>query len=375
MPSVNLLIKPASSLCNMRCRYCFYADEAAHRALPSMGRMQPDTARLLIQRALEAAGETGSVSFSFQGGEPTLAGLPFFEQFTETVRTLNSANRPIHYGIQTNGLAVDAAWAKFLAEHHFLVGISLDGDKALHDSNRVDAAGRGTWARVCQSLTLLQKAGADCNLLCVVTRRCARGAVRTYHALQKTGVRYLQFIPCLDPLGEARGQRPWSLTPQDYGSFLCTLFDEWYRDWRAGNYTSVRLFDDYVHRMMGLPAGTCSTTGSCGGYLAAEADGGIYPCDFYVLDAFRLGSIREASLPDLQQSACLRRFLDEGQQPPAECAACGWKSLCQGGCQRDRFWDGAARHNYYCPSFRRFFAHAAVRLQEIAAAELRAAQR
>lgn len=370
---INLLIKPASSLCNMRCRYCFYEDEAANRAEASLGRMSRETAALLIRQALDAAGWNGSVSFAFQGGEPTLAGLAFYRDFVAEAERQNTQHLPVTWSIQTNALALDAEWAAFLAEKHFLTGISLDGDKDLHDSLRVDAAGKGTWNRVQKNLRLLQKAGADCNLLCVVTRSCARSAVRIYHALQKTGVWYLQFIPCLDPLGEPRGQRPWSLTPQDYGAFLCSLFDEWYRDWASGHYTSVRLFDDYVHLAMGLPAGTCATSGSCGAYAVVETDGSVYPCDFFALDAWKLGNIHETPLPQLMDSRREKQFLEEGLQHPDTCAACRWQALCFGGCKRDWTQDAAGvRQNYYCPAFQMFFAHAEPRLRQIAAAERQA---
>lgn len=231
-----------------------------------MGVMSETTAELLVSRALEAAGAQGGIGFTFQGGEPTMAGKDYFRGFVEIVKRLNKNNVPVNYGIQTNGLAIYTEWAAFLAENHFLVGISVDGDKTLHDEFRVDTAGKGTWTRIQKNIRLLQQMGVECNLLCVVTRRCAKSAVRTYHAMQKTGVHYLQFIPCLDPLGEERGQRSWSLTPKDYGKFLCALFDEWYHDWKNGCYTSVRLFDDYVHLAMGQLAGTCATSGRWGGF-------------------------------------------------------------------------------------------------------------
>ena len=376
MPYINLLIKPASSLCNMRCRYCFYADEAANRELPSMGVMTAATAETMIARALEAAGFDGGVGFTFQGGEPTMAGLAYFRDFVACVERLNRQHIPVSYGIQTNGLAIDAEWAEFLAKHGFLVGVSVDGDKAVHDEFRVDAAGKGTWARVQKNLALLQKAGADCNLLCVVTRRCAKSAVRCYHAMQKTGVQFLQFIPCLDPLGEARGGQPWSLTAQDYGAFLCALFDEWYRDWKTGHYTSVRLFDDYVHLAMGLPSGTCATSGSCGNYFVVEGDGGIYPCDFYVLDEWKLGNVADTSFTALRDAPLTRQFLQDGLHHPQPCKACEWRALCNGGCKRDWVTDeNGARQNYFCAAFRQFFAHAAPRLREIAEAEKRARRR
>lgn len=374
MQHVSLLIKPASSLCNMRCRYCFYEDEAAHRDRASMGVMSADTAETLVRQALDAA--RGGVSFAFQGGEPTLAGLPFFEAFVAAVARHNRAGLPVSYAIQTNALALDARWAAFFARHRFLVGVSLDGDKALHDALRPDAAGKGTWTRVQKNLALLRQAGVACNLLCVVTRRCAKSAVRVYHALQKTGVGYLQFIPCLDPLGEPRGQRPWSLTPGDYGNFLCALFDEWYRDWAAGRYTSVRLFDDYVHLAMGLPAATCATSGRCGAYFVVEADGSVYPCDFYALDRWKLGDLHRTPLAELGAGETARRFLQESLRRPAPCGDCPWQRLCGGGCRRDWLTDAAGQtQNYYCPAFRQFFAHAAPRLREIAAAETAARRR
>lgn len=376
MPNVSLLVKPASSLCNMRCRYCFYEDEAANRSQASMGLMTRDTVGRMVQQALEAAGPSGRLTIAFQGGEPTVAGLGFFRDFVEDLARYNTARIPVSYALQTNGLALDEDWAAFLARHRFLVGVSVDGDKALHDEFRVDAAGKGTWNRVQKNLAMLQRAGVACNLLCVVTRRCAKSAVRVYHALQKTGVRYLQFIPCLDPLGEPRGQRPWSLTPQDYGQFLCALFDEWYRDWETGHYTSVRLFEDYVHMAMGLPPSTCASGGQCGAYYVVEADGSVYPCDFYVLDEWKLGSLWETPLAELGRGPRAEAFLREGLDRPAACADCRWQSLCRGGCKRDWTTDAAGeRQNYYCPAFRQFFAKAEDRLRRIAAAEAAARRR
>lgn len=373
MQFVNFLIKPASSLCNMRCRYCFYEDEAANRTQASMGIMTRETADLLIGEALDAVDFNGRLSFAFQGGEPTVAGLDFFRHFVEEVTLRNTRHIPVNYSIQTNGLALDEEWAEFLAKNRFLVGISMDGDKALHDEFRIDAAGKGTWTRVRQNVTMLQRAGVDLNLLCVVTKRCAKSAVRVYHALQKTGVNFLQFIPCLDPLEMPRGSMPYSLLPEDYGTFLCALFDEWYRDWSSGHYTSVRLFDDYVHLAMGLPAGTCATSGSCGAYFVVEADGSVYPCDFYVLDEWKLGHLGDQPLPALAQSDRAVRFLQDGLNHPTACASCQWRQLCFGGCKRDWCDDPAGgKRNYYCSSFQRFFAHAAPRLYQVAQAELRA---
>lgn len=220
-----------------------------------------------------------------------------------------------------------------------------------------------------KALALLQKKRVDTNILCVVTRSCAKSPVKVYHALQKLGGQYLQFIPCLDPLGAERGSMTYSLTPELYAGFLCGLFDEWYLDWKNGHYTSIRLFDDYVHLAMGMPAGTCASSGSCGAYLVVEGDGTLYPCDFYCLDEWKLGKIGEQPLAQFLQGEKERAFLAQGEHHPAECADCVCHSLCFGGCKRDWYTDDTGNHNYFCPAFRKFFSHAGSRLAEIARLE------
>ena len=261
MKSVNLLIKPASSLCNLRCRYCFYEDEARNRTQRSMGVMSQALAQQLICQAFDAVDAGGAVNFTFQGGEPTVAGLPFFRDFAQTVRTHCPAGVSVHYAIQTNGTLLDEQWAAFLKQEHFLVGLSLDGMRRVHDSLRLDAAGSGTWQRVLAAKSLLEKYGVDYNALCVVTADCARRGEQVYKNLKNLGFRYIQFIACMDPIGRPRGQEPWSLTPEEYGVFLCRIFDLWYQDWKKRDYHSIRLFDDYIHILLGDGASTCATCG------------------------------------------------------------------------------------------------------------------
>lgn len=365
------LIKPASDLCNMRCRYCFYHDVAQNRTVQHMGRMTEAVADALIAGAFDGAARDSTISFAFQGGEPTVRGLPYFRHFVEEVRRVNTRRLPVHFAIQTNGLALDEDWCRFLAENRFLVGVSIDGDKALHDAHRVDAQGDGTWNRVTANLRLLQKAGAEVNALCVVTRQCARSPQKVYHALQKLGLRYHQYIACLDPLEAQRGSLPFSLTPDAYGKFLCGLFDAWYRDWKAGTYTSIRYFEDLVHLLLGEPASACATCGNCGAYCVAEGDGSVYPCDFFVLDQFRMGKLGEQTLAELAQSELAGAFCARGRGFPAQCAGCQWLPLCGGGCQRD--WIGLDR-NYQCEALRTFFAYAYPRLSRIAALERQASR-
>lgn len=372
MSNRNFLIKPASSLCNMRCRYCFYEDESENRAVKSMGIMDDQTMVSLISRAFEGTTRQDQVSFAFQGGEPTVAGKDYFRRFAAEVKRQNTSRAQVTFSLQTNGLALDEEWASIFKKYHFLVGVSIDGDKALHDSNRIDAACNGTWGRVVTNLNLLLQFGVEVNLLCVVTKQCAKCAQKVYHALKKLGVGYLQFIACLDPMEVPRGSMPWSLLPQDYGMFLCRLFDAWYLDWKNGQYTSVRLFDDFVHLAMGMPAGTCATSGSCGAYYVVEADGSVYPCDFYVLDNWKMGSIQEMTLGGLAETENATHFLKEGLHKPEKCATCPWLPLCNGGCKRDWTEVDGVLQNYYCTSFQMLFTYAGSRIREIAQAEFSA---
>ena len=372
MKSISLLIKPASSLCNMRCKYCFYADVAQLRSVKSYGLMSLETAEQIIRSAFACAERGGSIMFAFQGGEPTLAGLPFFRAFLELERCYKKHGISVSHSIQTNGYLLDDAWARFFADNGFLVGLSVDGSREIHDKYRLDSSGEGTWQTATHALQALQRQKADYNLLCVVTRDCARRAQMVYRSLQKLGGVYLQFIPCLDGLEAERGGASYSLTPELYGKFLCSLFDAWYLDWKNGTYTSIRLFDDYVHLMMGEPSGSCATSGQCGSYLVVEADGSLYPCDFYVLDEWRLGTVSNCSLEEASRSEQALGFMAEGRRRPSACSTCRWLEICLGGCKRDWLPQNGQQQNYFCAAFQRFFTYAYPRLQEIAAAELRA---
>ena len=372
MKNVNLLIKPASSLCNLRCEYCFYEDEAQNRTQRSMGVMKEELADELIRQVFEAVDPDGAVSFAFQGGEPTVAGLPYFRHFAEKVKQHRPPRVRVSFAIQTNGTLLNEDWAQFLKAEGFLVGLSVDGFREAHEAHRVDAEGNGTWKRVLTAKALLDQYAVDYNALCVVTGHCARHPEKAYGSLKNLGFRYIQFIACLDPIGHDRGQEPWSLTPERYGRFLCRVFDLWYRDWVQGNYRSIRLFEDYVHVLLGDGASTCATCGKCGAYLVLEGDGSAYPCDFFVLDHWKIGSIGEMTIADMAASEKTAAFLHWGSVKPVECAACPYGVICNGGCKNDWYTDETGSHNYFCASFRELLDHALPRLQQIARAELAA---
>ena len=333
-----------------------------------MGVMSEDTVRVMLENAFRAADPGGTVSFMFQGGEPTVAGLPFFQRFAAEAEALCPPGVRCAYSIQTNGTLLDEAWAAFLGERRFLVGLSVDGYKDLHNLYRVDVGGEGSWNRVVRALRLLNKHHVMTNALCVVTAQCARHPDRVYGELKKLGFDYMQFIPCLDPLDRERGGMPFSLTPERYGQFLCRLFDLWYQDWREGRCCSVRLFDDYLHMVLGEQAGTCATCGRCGSYFVVEGDGSVYPCDFFVLDQWRLGKLGEDTLEEMAAGERLRAFFKWGEEKPPECGACRWRRLCNGGCKND-WLSGPVPHNYFCSALRQFFAHAESRLLYVAQTE------
>lgn len=370
MKIVSLLIKPVSGACNLRCKYCFYHELETRGGVPG-GRMAESTLENLVRGALEAA--ENAVCFAFQGGEPMLAGLEFFEKFAELEQKYRRPEIFARRTIQTNGTLITPEWAAFFKKHDFLVGVSVDGTRALHDLSRVDGAGAGSFDDVRRGVQHLQKAGVEANALCVVTGALARHGQQAYEGLKKLGFSYLQFIPCLDALGSARGENPWSLTPKRYAGFLKTVFDLWYRDYASGHYVSVRQFDDYVHLLAGRRASACAATGQCGQYFVVEADGSCYPCDFFVLPETKTGNVNESTLPAIAAGAQQKKFEDSGAARPRECAACEFSVPCgAGGCRRDFVTEenGSVR-NYFCPAYREFFAYAMERLEQIAAMERR----
>lgn len=363
MPPVNLLIKPASSLCNMRCKYCFYADVSRNRDTMSYGIMEEDTLEFLVKQAFDYA--TGYAGFAFQGGEPTLAGLPFYRKLIALQQKYNSRNLPVYNSIQTNGYALNEEWAAFFAEHHFLVGLSMDGTRDVHDALRVDANGEGTYDIVAKSAALLERFGVSFNILCVVNNYVARHPQKVYNNLKQ--YKFLQFIPCLDDFdGE---KRPFSLTPQRYGSFLKATFDLYYQDFMAGNYVSIRNFDNYVRMLQGYLPESCAMNGVCTCYFVIEGDGSVFPCDFYVLDQWKLGNIRDESLSDLLKSGTARDFVSASRHRADACTVCPYFRLCRGGCRRERepFVEEKPGLNRFCESYKSFFAYSTHRMQQMAA--------
>lgn len=326
-----LLVKPVSSACDMRCGYCFYRDVAARRR-EAAGAMDGDLVDLMVERAFELD-RTGSVTFAFQGGEPTLAGLAFFERFMRSVRR-RGRGRETHLALQTNGLAIDDAWVSFLGGNGFLVGVSIDGPRALHDRFRPDAHGAGTHSRALAAWRALSAQGVDANVLTVLTDELARHPQQVWRFLDREGVDFVQFIPCLGPLGGGGGGA--ELTPGGFSSFYRVIARLWLEGLAQGRHRSVALLDNLVLLLGGAAPQQCGMLGSCAPQLVIESDGSVYPCDFYALDSRRCGDIRTDSLADILASAGMRAFLAEAPPRPGLCAACPYLAICGGGCRRQR---------------------------------------
>lgn len=341
------MIKPASSLCNLSCEYCFYRDVSEHREHLGFGVMKKGTARVLIEKALRYA-NGNSVAFAFQGGEPTLAGLEYFRFFVKTVNELNLKKSTVFYSMQTNGTVIDEKWAEFLKENKFLVGLSLDGDFEANKF-RKKPGGENSFYTIIDTARLLEKHGVDFNILTVLTGYCAENIERIYiyFRFQKFG--YLQFIPCLRPFGSAEKSELY-MTSDQYAEFLIKLFNLYVKDYVKHQYVSIRQFDNWVRLYLGQPTEQCGIMGHCSHQFVSEANGNIYPCDFYCTDEYLLGNILESDFLQMERSKTAVDFIKESLVIPQRCKECNLYPICRsGGCKRTQLSED------YCNAYKKFF--------------------
>lgn len=367
MPAASILIKPASANCNMDCKYCFYKCLSSHREEYSKGFMTEETLETLVREAIAYA--DGSLTFAFQGGEPTLAGLDFFQKAVELQQKYNNKKLQIENTIQTNGLLIDEKWARFLGEHRFLVGLSLDGPKKMHDRYRKDAGGQDTFARIMHSVQLLEQYHVDYNVVTVVTNDTAKQASFLYKFWKRNHYPFVQFIPCMDEIKRQDGTQErsiYAVEPEQYGKFLCELFDLWYADFATGEAMDIRMFSNLAQMAAGYPAEECGMNGCCNCYFVVEGDGSVYPCDFYCMDAWKLGTVNDGFV-QMKTSEKAKAFVEASRPVCAACQECLHFSLCRGGCRRWRepFVDGKPGLNQLCSAYRMFFAHAAERMERL----------
>ena len=358
---LTILMKPASSACNMRCSYCFYNDVSRNRHTRDYGMMSRDTAEAIILRAMEeakrrAAPDDGCViSICFQGGEPTLWGLDNYRFFVDLASGQDTRGYFFKYTLQTNGILLDADWIEFLCENDFLVGLSVDGYKHINDINRLDIMGDSTYSKVLKAASLLGRRGVHFNILSVVTDKTARYADKLLKFFLSQNLRDLQFIPCVDGFGSESSH----LSAAQCGVFLKASFDIWYQHQKAGEHLYIRFFNNILNMFQGRQPEQCSMGGHCAIQLTVEADGSVYPCDFYVLDEWRLGNVHNDRFFDMLSSETAKRFISESAAVNEECAKCRWLALCRGGCKRDKepIINGRLSSNRFCSAYKDFFCY------------------
>lgn len=359
-PLNSVLIKPAGPDCNLACEYCFYLGKA--QLFPEMPhhRMPEDVLEALVRQMLEQG--SPSISFAWQGGEPTLMGLPFYEKAVEYQKRFGNG-RIVGNSLQTNGLLIDADWADFLRENNFLVGLSIDGPQHVHDHYRKNLAGDGSWERVSRAAGLLFEKGAEVNALATVTDYSAGFSDEIYDYLRSLGFAFMQFIPILERAENGEDVAQFSASADAYGHFLCRLFDRWMADFQDGEpTTSIRYFDSLFYRYVGLQPPDCSLMEACGPYVVVEHNGDVYSCDFFVEPRWKLGNVLIDRLTDLLNSPTQQRFGERKAAWPDQCEICKWLPYCYGGCPKDRI-NGM---NHFCESAQMFLEHADSRMQALA---------
>lgn len=365
MPNITVMIKPASGLCNIRCDYCFYSDEIQNRESPCLEIMDYEVIERVLQKTLSFA--TGHCNYLFQGGEPTLAGISFFEKWLEYEKRYNVNNVEISHSIQTNGYLLNKEWCDFLSKNRFLIGLSIDGIKSTHDLYRKDYSGQGTFENVINSANLLKDANIEFNILTVVNSKTAPEIQKIYEFYKKQGFIWQQYIACLDPIGVDQGKKEYSLKPKVYGQFLIELFKMWEKDFYQGTQPYIRQFENYIGILMGAPIESCEQRGSCSFQTIVEADGSVYPCDFYAMDSYKLGNFLVDTFDNINHQRRIIRFVEQSYNHAESCKNCAYFGICRGGCRRHReqFCEEEGI-NYFCEAYKMFFDECLSDIKKIA---------
>ncbi|HEY4537439.1 MAG TPA: SPASM domain-containing protein [Erysipelothrix sp.] len=334
MRETTIMMKPASSTCNCVCTYCFYDDVSACRSVKSFGVMEASTSEKIIVEALNNQ-QVDKVNFVFQGGEPLVAGFNYFKHFVDTVKK-EQQGKQVSFAIQTNGTLLNKQFCELFKANNFLVGISIDGYKENHDRHRF-LSRNGSFASVYAGYNLLKEYEIAHNVLTVLTKNLAANPQALYSFYKEEGIKHVQIIECLPDFNQSVEESPFACTPALYDSFYTQLFHLWLDDLRQGIYMSINLFDDCIRLIHNTLPITCGRFGLCSPQTIVEADGSIYPCDFYVLDEFQQGNINTESLEAIVNPQDYEAFIkDRGaiQKPCADCKF--YNKICHGGCKRMR---------------------------------------
>ena len=351
----SLLIKPASAVCNLDCAYCFYLDREAdpYQSLPGR-RMTAETLERLVETYLFYSYPSGV--FAFQGGEPTLAGLGFFEKAVEYQKRYGRTGQMVSNSIQTNGILIDENWCGLFKQYKWLIGISLDGPEPMHDLYRFNKQGKGTWKKVVHGIETLQKHSVEFNVLCVLSQANVERPKEVYKFFRSLGVDCIQYIPLSEFDGLGRPM-PFTITPEQYGRFLSETFDLW---WPERRKVRLRYFDNIAEALAGQKPTTCTMHETCDSYVVVEYNGDVYPCDFFVESGWKLGNIEFDSWSEIARRQKRYNFAAKKTIAHPECQVCQYQSICHGGCPKHRH-DPSRRFedlDYFCPAYKTIFAKA-----------------
>lgn len=368
-----VMTKPAGSLCNLACRYCYYTEKSKLYANNPRHVMSDELLERFTRQYIEMQ-TTPSVLFTWHGGETMMRPISFYKKALELQKKY-AGGRIIDNAIQTNGTLITDEWAQFFKDHNFLVGVSIDGPQEFHDEYRKSRTGRPSWYQVMQGIKILNRHNVEWNAMAVINDYNGNYPLEFYHFFKEIGCRYIQFTPVVErtyqhpdgrmlasPIegGSAR-ITDFSVAPEQWGDFLCTLFDEWIRN-DVGEYF-IQMFDSTLAGWMGLPPSVCSLAETCGHAGIMEFNGDVYTCDHFVFPEFKLGNIYERSLLEIMNSREQIQFGQNKQQLLTQhCRECEYLFACHGECPRNRFVqspEGEAGHNYLCKGYRKFFEHAA----------------
>lgn len=367
------MAKPSGSVCNIDCDYCFYLEKKHLYPENNPNWKMPDpTLELFIEQYINA--QSGpDVHFAWQGGEPTLLGVEFFERVVSLCKKYGEQKR-ISHAFQTNGILLNTKWCEFLKQNEFLVGVSIDGPQDLHDYYRKTRSGKGTHAQVVAGIDLLKAHNIPFNTLTVINAKNSTHPLRVYQYLKSIGVEYMQFIPLVER--EAHHVQPnnlklvspdepfadvtkWSVKSVDYGHFMTTIFDYWVEN-DVGK-IFVQMFDNTLAKWIGNNSGSCVTAETCGHAFAMESNGDLYNCDHFVYPEHKLGNIHNQTIETMNNSELAVNFgLAKKDKLNSYCLQCKYLKLCNGGCPKHRFICtpmGQPNHNYFCEGYQLFFTY------------------
>lgn len=375
----HIMAKPTGSICNIECDYCFYLEK--HKLYPERKqdwRMDDVTLENYIKQTIEAQ-NNNYVQFTWQGGEPMMMGLPFFEKAVQLSKQYSNGKQ-IEHTFQTNGLLIDEEWCQFFKHNNFLVGVSIDGPEELHDCFRKTRSRKPTHSKVVKGINLLRKHGVEFNTLTVVSSENVKHPLRVYEFLKEIGSSFIQFIPLVEreshcnhteqlnlvlPHESAADVTSWSVPSRAYGEFLSTIFDEWVR--KDVGRVFVNMFDSTLSAWCNRPSSICHLSETCGNALVLESNGDLYNCDHYVYPEYLIGNINQKTINDSLVTPQVGHFSNKKQaELTPECKNCSYQFACNGGCPKHRFAvsdKGYPGHNYFCHGYKTFFEHSAKHMQ------------